>query len=280
MSISPDRITYLTDYLRRESGLLLDESKLYLLRTRLLPLAREHEFEVLDSLVDAVRRNERSELAVKVVDVMTTNETLFFRDKYPFEALKTLIFPRLLEKGGVVPRINIWSAASSTGQEALSIAMTAIDAVPQAERRVKIVGSDISPSVIEYCKRGVYKQMEVQRGLPIQNLLKYFKQVDEHTWQVNDQLRSMVKFLHANLISSSLTMNLRPHAPFDVVFCRNVLIYFDVEKRKHVIDQLAQSMNVGGYLFTGAGEMVTGDHSKWEIERYENRPIWRMVSKR
>ena len=279
MSISQKHISYLTDYLRRESGLVLNESKLYLLRTRMLPLARDHGFEVLDDMVDAIRRNERGELAAKLIDAMTTNETLFFRDKYPFEALKNLIFPRFLEKGGSLSRIKIWSAASSTGQEAYSIAMTAVESVPQGDKRVKIVGSDISPSVIEYCKQGVYKQMEVQRGLPIQNLLKYFKQVDENTWQVNDQLKSMVHFQHANLISPSLITTLRAHAPFDVVFCRNVLIYFDVEKRKHVIDQLAHAMNVGGYLFTGAGEMVSGSSSKWEIERYENRPIWRLVSK-
>ncbi|MFQ5519173.1 MAG: CheR family methyltransferase [Mariprofundus sp.] len=157
--------------------------------------------------------------------------------------------------------------------------MTATEAVPHANSRVKITGSDISEKSIATAKAGIYKQMEIQRGLPIQELITFFKQVDEHTWQVSDQLKAMIHFQEANLISPALVTNLRAFSPFDIVFCRNVLIYFDLEQRKEVIDHIAQLMNPGGYLFTGAGEMVEGKRSSWKTERIENRPVWRLLAK-
>jgi len=276
MAISTDRLNWLIGYLRRESGIALDDSKSYLLRTRLQPLAKERGFSSIDEMIDALKRNERGPLGPLVVDSMTTNETLFFRDQYPFDVLKKVLFPKLAASGN---RIKIWSAASSTGQEAYSIAMTAIDSLPQAAQKVQIVGSDISPSVVEYARKGLYKQIEVQRGLPIQMLLRFFKQVEGNNWQVNNDLQTMVRFMQANLINPSLLTTLRPYSTFDIVFCRNVLIYFDLEQRKQVIDQIAQLTNVGGYLFTGAGELVSGHHSKWETERLEGRAVWRLAAR-
>jgi len=279
MSIAPNSFTYLAGFLRRNIGLALDESKLYLIRTRLLPLARKHNFETLDLLVEAVRRNENSPLSKEVLDSMTTNETLFFRDRYPFDALEKVIFPQLQQQRGFSGRIKVWSAAASTGQEAYSIAMTASKSMPQADRIVSIVGTDISSAAIATARAGVYRQMEIQRGLPIQELIRYFTQVDEHTWKVCDSMQSMVKFQEANLISPSLVTGLRHYSMFDVVFCRNVLIYFDVEQRRQVIDHIAQLTEIGGYLFTGTGEMVEGHKSKWEVERIESRPVWRLKSR-
>jgi len=279
MPVTSAHFIYLSDFLRKESGISLNESKLYLIRTRLLPLVKDHGFESLNTLIDAIKRNERGELARLVIDKMTTNETLFFRDAYPFEVLKKHLFPKLLQQKQSFANIKIWSAASSTGQEATSIAISAMNQIPNAANRVKIIGTDLSPEAIRYAKAATYKQMEVQRGLPIQDLVKYFKQVDEHAWQVNDALRSMIHFQEANLIAPTLIGTLRHYSPFDIVFCRNVLIYFDVEQRKEVIDQIAQLTDIGGYLFTGAGEMVEGKKSKWETVRLENRPVWRLVSR-
>jgi len=279
MSLSAARLTYLTVFLRKETGLAIDESKLYLIRTRLLPLARVHEMDSLDQLVDAVRMNERGKIAAEVLDYMTTNETLFFRDGYPFEILKKHLFPEIMEKKGALGRIKVWSAAASTGQEALSIAMTAMQALPHAATQVKIVGTDVSAKAISYAKEATYKQMEVQRGLPIQELMKHFRQAGEHSWQVNDQLKAMMHFQEANLISPTLVASLRHYSPFDIVFCRNVLIYFDVEQRKSAIDEIAGLTAPGGYLVTGTGEMVEGKVSKWEMVRFENRPVWRLVSR-
>jgi len=279
MTISSDRLSYLTNFFKKETGLAIDDSKVYLVRTRLRPLARKYGFKTLELLIDEIRKNERGDLAAEALDQMTTNETLFFRDAYPFKVLKKHLFPEMLENKRGFGKIKIWSAAASTGQEAYSIAMTAVDEIAQANSRVKIIGTDVSTASIIYAKEAIYKQMEIQRGLPAQNLKKYFLQKDENAWQVKESLRSMVHFQEANLIAPTLVTGLRHYALFDIVFCRNVLIYFDVEQRKLVIDQIAKLMETGGYLFTGAGEMVEGKQSKWETVRFENRPVWRLLAK-
>jgi len=279
MPITSDRLTYLSAFLRKESGIVVNESKLYLIRTRLLPLAKSLGFETLDPLVDEIRKNERGEVAALDLEKITTNETLFYRDSNPFEVLKKHLFPKLLQEKPSFSKIKIWSAASSTGQEGISIALTALNSVDDAARKVKITGTDISAAAIRYAKAGIYKQMEVQRGLPIQDLVKNFQQIDEQSWQVNATLKSMIHFQEANLISPSLITNLRHYSPFDIVFCRNVLIYLDVEQRKIVSDHIAQLMEGGGDLFTGAGERVEGKESKWQTERFESRPVWRLISK-
>jgi len=279
MSISSDRLKYFSAFVRREIGQSIDANKLYLIRTRLLPLARSQGIASLDALIDMIRRDERGKLARLVLDKMTTNETLFFRDNYPFEVLKKNLFPALIREKGLSGAIRIWSAAASTGQEAYSIAMMAKDTFAGAERSVKIIGTDISAGAIDYAQQGLYKKMEVQRGLSAQHLRAHFDAQDSQLWQVKANLKSMVKFQQGNLISPMLASSLKQHGPFDIVFCRNVLIYFDMEQRKQVIDAIAQVMTVGGWLFTGAGEMVTGNHSKWTVHRFENRPVWQLTTK-
>ncbi|RLL53061.1 protein-glutamate O-methyltransferase CheR [Mariprofundus sp. EBB-1] len=279
MSISSDRLKYFSAFVRREIGQAIDANKLYLIRTRLLPLARSQGIASLDTLIDMIRRDERGALARLVLDKMTTNETLFFRDNYPFEVLKKHLFPTLVREKGLSGSIRIWSAAASTGQEAYSIAMMAKDALAGAESRVKIIGTDISAGAIDYAQQGLYKKMEVQRGLSAQHLRAHFDAQGSQLWQIKANLKSMVKFQQGNLISPMLASSLKQHGPFDIVFCRNVLIYFDMEQRKQVIDAIAQVMTAGGWLFTGAGEMVTGNHSKWTVHRLENRPVWQLAAK-
>ncbi|HKJ84272.1 MAG TPA: protein-glutamate O-methyltransferase CheR [Mariprofundaceae bacterium] len=269
------RFNYIRDFLRRRSGLVLDEAKAYLLETRMFPVMKQHGLDSLNALANAVQRDENGEIALDAVHAMTTNESLFFRDKYPFEALREHIFPELEERLGPYDRVNIWSAACSKGQEPYSIAMTAIQSLSNANRRVRITASDLDRQILQYAETGKYTQMEVQRGLAIQQLVRYFDQQGE-MWRIRDEIRNLVSFQYANLISDALLQDLDVNGSFHVVFCRNVLIYFDPEERKHVIDRIAHAMVPGGYLITGAAETVKGVHSDWEIFSFSGRRLWRL----
>ena len=208
---------------------------------------------------------------------MTTNEPLFSRDTSPFKALRQLILPQIADKTPVHEKINIWSAACSKGQEPYSIAMTAVKSVPNVNRRVRITASDIDHKVLKQAETGIYTQMEVQRGLPVQMLVRYFEQHQEQ-FRVRDELRSLVRFQHANLISDNLSFDLKPEGAFHVVFCRNVLIYFSPEERARVIDRIARLMAPGGYLITGAAENVSGARSQWDAVSFNGRRLWQLKS--
>ena len=268
--------TYLQDFLLRASGLVLSDDKRYLLNSRLTPLARQHFNEDMKALVMAIKRSESGEMARKVVDAMTTNETLFFRDMYPFEALKEVIIPEM-KSANRSPDIRIWSAAASRGQEAYSIAITASEAMPMADRYVKIYGTDISDEALGYAKSGLYTQMEVQRGMPIQHLIRFFDQEGSH-WKVKPNLQKMVAFEPANLVTDTIAYQARPKGPFHVVFLRNVLIYFSPQERKKVIDRIAKTMHPGGYLITGAAEIPDGNLSKWESIIFKGKRLWKLQS--
>ncbi len=269
--------SYIQGFLKRKSGLILEEAKAYLLETRMFPVLKQHSLGSLDELADAVRRNENGPLAVDAVHAMTTNESLFFRDKYPFEALRQLIFPELEKKLATYEKLRIWSAACSKGQEPYSIAMTALQSIPNAARRVCITASDLDREVLASAEAGTYTQMEVQRGLPVQQLVRYFEQHGE-AWRVRDELRALVSFRQANLISDSLSADLKNPGPFHTVFCRNVLIYFDPDERLHVIDRIARLMAPNAYLITGAAETVKGVHSSWKAVIFQGRRIWQLQS--
>lgn len=266
---------YIADFLRRQSGLILEDSKQYLLESRLTPLLKQHDLRDLDALAEKVRSDERGGLAVDITQAMTTNETLFFRDKYPFDALRQMILPQLADRIAPHEKIHIWSAACSKGQEPYSIAMTAVQSLPQVNRRVRITATDIDHKVLADAQAGLYSQMEVQRGLPVQMLVRHFEQVREQ-WRIRDEMRSFVSFRQANLISDKLAYELRPEGVFHVVFCRNVLIYFSPEERARVIDRIARMMAPDGYLIMGAAENVSGAHSRWEGLTFEGRRIWQL----
>jgi len=276
MSLRPELFRYLQDFLLRNSGLVLDDSKLYLIRSRVQTLLRNFEIADMDTLAQHVKRNEKGKLAQHFIDVMTTNETLFFRDGYPFEALKTLVFPELTHAGNGHQKIRIWSAASSRGQEAYSIAMTASEAVPMANKCISILATDLSESVVHYAREAKYTQMEVQRGMPVKQLIRFFTQ-EGIDWFVRDELKEMLTFQTANLVDDGLVSQVSRFGPFDIVFCRNVLIYFSPEGRKKVIDRLARSMKKGGYLFTGATEIPEGHHSTWECVMFKGKRIWKLL---
>jgi chemotaxis protein methyltransferase CheR len=250
--VTPQDFDYLRKLLRERSGLVLSAEKQYLVESRLLPVARRHGLGTLAELCSKLKLPMPG-LASEVVEAMTTNETFFFRDKIPFEHVRDTVMPALIEARAREKRIRIWCTAASTGQEPYSLAMT-LKAMKAklAGYRVEILATDLSGEVLERAKNGIYSQFEVQRGLPIQLLVKYFTQVGE-CWQIAPELRGMVAFRPLNLLN-----DFTPLGRFDLVFCRNVLIYFDQPTKTGVLDRLARQMADDGFLVLGAAETVVG----------------------
>jgi chemotaxis protein methyltransferase CheR len=251
--VSPEDFDFLRKLLKERSGLVLAAEKQYLAESRLLPLARRHGMSTLAELIGALKGQGAPALASNVVDAMTTNETFFFRDKVPFDQVRDVVLPALIAARAREKRIRIWCAAASTGQEPYSIAMTlkGMEAA-LAGFRVDILATDLVGDVLERAKAGIYSQFEVQRGLPIQMLVKHFRQVDE-AWQIVPELRNMVQFRTLNLLN-----DFSPLGRFDLVFCRNVLIYFDQPSKTQVLERLARQIPDDGYLILGAAETVVG----------------------
>ncbi|MBI5112785.1 MAG: protein-glutamate O-methyltransferase CheR [Rhodovulum sp.] len=245
------------DFLRRllkdRSGLVLSADKEYLVESRLLPVARKNGLASLSELVQKLKAPGAENLTVAVVEAMTTNETFFLRDKVPFDHFRQSIVPSLLAARESRRRLRIWCAAASTGQEPYSLAMCLKDMGPRLDGwRVEIVATDLSMEVLDKAKAGIYSQFEVQRGLPIQMLLKYFTQIGE-TWQISSEIRSMVQYRPLNLLGDFTSLG-----PFDVVFCRNVLIYFDQVAKIDVMERIRKVVEPDGFLVLGAAETVVG----------------------
>ena len=239
--------------LKQRSGLVLTKDKAYLLESRLMPVARKWNMKGLDELASTVRTRKDEALLRDITEAMTTNESSFFRDQKPFDQFKQIVLPRLLETRAAKRSIRIWSAACSSGQEAYSLAMMLNeDAARIAGWRIEIVGTDISAEMVERSKSGIYTQFEVQRGLPIQMLVKHFKQQGDK-WQIAPNLRQMVSFREWNLLG-----DLGALGQFDVVFCRNVLIYFDQPTKTKVLEGIARQMPPDGVLYLGGAETVLG----------------------
>jgi len=251
--VTPQDFDYLRQYLRQRSGLVLAAEKQYLAESRLLPLVRKHGFNGLGELVTRLKAATATPLAVEVVEAMTTNESFFFRDKIPFDHFRATIMPALIAARAKEKRIRIWCAACASGQEPYSLAMS-LKAFGHALAgwRVDLLATDISGDVLNKAKAGIYNQFEVQRGLPIQLLVKFFTQVGE-SWQIAPEIRGMVQFRPLNLLNDFSSLG-----AFDVVFCRNVLIYFDQETKIHVLNRIARQIPSDGFLILGAAETVVG----------------------
>jgi chemotaxis protein methyltransferase CheR len=250
--VTPFDYEYLRKFLKERSGLDLSADKTYLVESRLLPLARRAGLAAIPDLVQKIKNGD-TKLATNVVEAMTTNETFFFRDKVPFDQLRDTILPGLIQARAARKSLRIWSAASSTGQEPYSIAMCLKEkGASLAGWRIEIVATDLSQEVLEKSKAGVYSQFEVQRGLPIQLLVKYFTQSGD-IWQLNADVRSMVQFRQLNLLQDFSHLG-----TFDVIFCRNVLIYFDQDTKAVIFDRLAKSLEADSTLLLGAAESVVG----------------------
>jgi chemotaxis protein methyltransferase CheR len=251
--VTPLDYDFLRKCLKERSGLVLSGDKEYLVESRLLPVARRAGFANLGELVGALKAAPEAALMTTVVEAMTTNESLFFRDKTPFEHFRATIMPALLASRRASRSIRIWSAAASTGQEPYSLAMC----LKEMERdiagwRIDLLATDLSGDVLEKARAGLYTQFEVQRGLPIQSLIKHFSQSGE-LWQIAPELRAMVKYRQLNLLRDFSSLG-----TFDLVFCRNVLIYFDSDTKVDVLNRMAQITAGDGYLVLGAAETVVG----------------------
>ncbi|OAF11940.1 chemotaxis protein CheR [Bradyrhizobium centrolobii] len=251
--MTPTEYEYLRKFLRDHSGLDLSADKQYLIESRLLPLARKAGLSNITELVQKLHGLGSSALATSVVEAMTTNETFFFRDKIPFDHFRDTIMPEVLKARAGRRSVRIWCAAGSTGQEPYSLAMCLKEmGAALTGWRVEIIATDLSQEVLEKAKAGVYSQFEVQRGLPIQMLVKYFKQTGE-TWQINPELRAMIQHRQLNLLHDFAQLG-----TFDVIFCRNVLIYFDQDTKINIFNRLARQIEGDGFLVLGAAETVVG----------------------
>ena len=252
--MSPLDFDFLRRLLHERSGLVLPAEKQYLAESRLLPLARRHGLTSLGELIAKLREAQaEAPLVTEVVEAMTTNETFFFRDKIPFDHLRDTIMPSLIAARAKEKRIRIWCTAASSGQEPYSIAMTLKSmGAALAGFRIDILATDLSMEVLERARHGLYSQFEVQRGLPIHLLVKFFSKEGE-MWQVAPELRGMVQFRPLNLLK-----DFSPLGMFDIVFCRNVLIYFDQDSKIGVFNRVAKQMSDDGFLVLGAAETVVG----------------------
>jgi chemotaxis protein methyltransferase CheR len=250
--VTPPDYEYLRKLLKDQSGLDLSADKQYLIESRLVPLSRKAGLAGIPELVQKMKAGSAS-LVAQVVEAMTTNETFFFRDKIPFDYFRQSIMPEILKARAARKSVRIWCAAGSTGQEPYSLAMCLKEMESQlAGWRVEIIATDLSQEVLEKSKTGLYSQFEVQRGLPIQLLVKYFKQNGEF-WQINPDIRAMVQHRQLNLLHDFSQLG-----TFDVIFCRNVLIYFDQDTKINIFSRLCKIMEPDGFLVLGAAETVVG----------------------
>ncbi len=246
--------------LKERSGLALNKDKAYLLESRLNPVARKWSFAGFDELAQGIRNNMDEALLVDVTEAMTTNESFFFRDQKPFEQFRDMVLPHLFEHRASERSIRIWSAACSSGQEPYTLAMLLKEMEQKlAGWRVEILATDLSSEILDKAKEGLYSQFEVQRGLPVQLLIKYFKQVGDR-WEIDEGIRRMVKFRQFNLLD-----NPAPLGKFDVVFCRNVLIYFDMPDKIKILDSIANLMPPDGFLYLGGAETVLGTSGRFQV---------------
>lgn len=262
------------DFLEQQCGIVLGENKQYLVKSRLAPLMLRFGVSSLSELVNKTLNPFERQLRAAVIDAMTTNETLWFRDSYPYELLKQQIFPEL-EK--TCRSIKIWSAASSSGQEPYSIAMTGLEyqqGRPNAfSGGINILGTDISNTMLEHCQRAEYDGLALSRGLSPERRSRFFEDSGKGMMRLKDTVRKNVNFRHLNLLDSYTLLG-----SFDIIFCRNVLIYFSPEVKVKIIRQFSQALNPRGYLFLGASESLSTSNSDFEMIRCNPGIIYRKKS--
>ncbi|GJD31569.1 Chemotaxis protein methyltransferase 1 [Methylobacterium adhaesivum] len=244
---------FLRSYLKTRSGLALSGEKRYLIESRLGPVCRRFNLATLHDLANALKNGRDVAMEKAVVEAMTTNETFFFRDQAPFDLFRDVLLPEAMARRAAQRRLRIWCAAASTGQEPYSLAMLLHEAAPRlAGWSVDLVATDLSTEVLEKAKAGLYSHFEVQRGLPVQLLIKHFEQVGEQ-WRIAANLRQMVDFRPLNLLQPFDGLG-----TFDIVYCRNVLIYFDAATKGDVLARIGASLAPDGALLLGAAETVIG----------------------
>ncbi|WP_313277211.1 CheR family methyltransferase [Timonella senegalensis] len=276
MTITHDNFTYIADLVRRKSAIVLGPGKEYLVEARLTPIARDRMLS-LDRYVESVRARLNPAEHELIVEALTTNETSWYRDAQPFSALTGHIVPELRKERRILPGLRVWSAACSTGQEPYSIAMTLKEhfggpswtgPVPL----VDILATDLSQQVLDRSEQGRYTQLEINRGLPAHQLVRYFSRHGTE-WELSPEIRSMVRFQRHNLLDT-----VPPGGPFDVVFLRNVLIYFDVHTKLEVLRKVRSALRPGGFLILGAAETTVGLDDSWLRVPFGRSSIYQKVA--
>ena len=249
MSVSNSSFNYIRELVYKRSAIVLEDGKEYLVESRIRPIAKAEGFNTVDRLVEALQKNSNNDLQTKVVEALTTNETSFFRDIHPFETLKNVFLPEVIKARSDSKELNIWCAASSSGQEPYSIAMLLQENFPELRNwKVTFIASDISDKMLNRCRSGKFSQLEVNRGLPASLLIKYFEK-DGPSWVIKKELREMINFQKINL-SENL-----PYIPkMDIIFLRNVLIYFDTSMKKKILKNFRDVLQPNGFLFLGGAE--------------------------
>ena len=243
----------LCEFLRRSSGLVMEQSKKYLVESRVMPIVRREKLSGLEELVLILQKNQNPKLTKDVIEAMTINETYFFRDKAPFDQFRNVMLPALIASRQNDKRLRIWSAAASTGQEAYSLAMILDEnAARMPGWKIEILGTDLSDQVLEKARKGIYSQFEVQRGLPTPMLLRHFNQIGD-SWQISDAMRSKVTFRQMNLLADYTSLG-----RFDIIFCRNVLIYFYAARKMDILGRMTRILAPDGFLTLGASESLIG----------------------
>lgn len=275
-ALSDDIYKQFSDFLEVQCGIVLGANKQYLVKSRLIPLMTQFSIEKLSSLIQQSMSYKNRELRTAVIDAMTTNETLWFRDKYPFELLVNKIYPELLEKK---KSIKLWSAASSSGQEAYSIAMTSLEYQKQKAllgMSVQIIGTDISNTMLEQCKNGTYDTLALSRGLSDERKRQFFDSVNDGSGKmsIKPEVKKLTNFRNYNLLDSYAGLG-----KFDIIFCRNVLIYFSSDVKSRILNQFAGALNPGGYLILGASESLTGLTDKFDMVRCNPGIIYKLKGK-
>lgn len=273
MSIDTADFEFIRDLLRKRCGVILEAGKEYLVETRLTPLAEQVGFASLHDFISRLKGNNSDSLCTSVVEALTINETLFFRDVHPFNTLKKSLLPELIERRSTQRRLNLWCAAASSGQEPYSVAMVLVEHFPQLVNwHVRLIASDFSDAVLERAQRGRFSQIEVNRGLPAPLLVRYFRK-EGRDWQLSEKIRNQVEFCKVNLVK-----DWPPLPPMDVIFMRNILIYFDVETKKAVLGKMRRVLKPDGYLFLGSAETTLNLDAGFERLQIEGTVVYKLRS--
>ena len=272
LNVSPEEYSQLSEYLSRACGIELGDNKQYLVNSRLKPLVAKHGFKSIADLLSSIKNDGKASLRQQLIEAMTTHETLWFRDQYPYEALKRMILPELARAH--LPSVRIWSAACSSGQEPYSISMIVDEYRREYPKHplpnVQIIATDISPTILKSAKEAIYEDIALARGLTSDRRAKYFEEKGSKA-QVKDFIRRQVTFQELNLISPMMTMG-----KFQVLFCRNVLIYFSDKNKISILERIANAMEPGGYLFLGGSESISRYTTKFEVARYYGGMVFRL----
>lgn len=263
---------FFADYIYTNTGMVYAPAEYYRLDSRINDLVKFLGVSTVDEVYNMYKTRITPDMRAILINISTNNETYFFRDIKPFSVLTKNVIPEIIEKYPVGP-LNIWSAASSTGQEAYSIIMSIVNqSNPEVLNRLNLFGSDISTDALKRAQAAVYNGLEVQRGLPIALLMKFFTQIENETWKFDPNLASKARFSEFNLLTGAF-----PRDQYHVVFCRNVLIYQNTENKKTILENLYSSLKMGGYLFLGTGESLIGIDSKYERVSFDNGTVYKKI---